>query len=313
MARLVHPLRRAGARIDGDSTLPLTVQGARLAPIDHLNLPPSAQVKSALLLAALAAGVRARIVEPLASRDHGERMLAEMGARISLFDSPDGRTIDFDGHARIQGTTIAIPGDPSSGAFLAVAAAIVPGSRIALKNVMLNPLRGGIFRTLQAMGTAIDTSHERRVSSEAIGDVMVVHRPLTACRVEAPEIPAMIDEIPALAIACALANGTSTIGGLGELRHKESDRLAAIVSGLRACGIDASSESEMLRIVGRPSVDGGRTLPTGGDHRMAMAFSILGLAANEAITVDGGEMVATSYPGFAHDLRSLGADIREIA
>lgn len=289
MRRLVEPLRRMGADIDGGETLPLKVRGARLGGIVHENVPPSAQVKSALLLAGLASGVRVAIREPEASRDHTEIMLREFERGAS---------------------EIAIAGDPSAAAFPLVAAAIVPGSDVRIAGMLANPLRMGLFRVLERMGADVVLSNGREQSGEAVADIRVRYAPLSACRVAANEVPALIDEVPALAVACALADGRSVIEGLGELRVKESDRLAGIAAGLEGCGVEARVEGDDLHIVGRGRVPGGAIVATGGDHRMAMAFLTLGLASEQPVSIDRPEMIATSFPGFVDSMRTIGADIQ---
>ena len=288
MRRLVEPLRRMGADIDGGETLPLKVRGARLGGIVHENVPPSAQVKSALLLAGLASGVRVAIREPEASRDHTEIMLREFERGAS---------------------EIAIAGDPSAAAFPLVAAAIVPGSDVRIAGMLANPLRMGLFRVLERMGADVVLSNGREQSGEAVADIRVRYAPLSACRVAANEVPALIDEVPALAVACALADGRSVIEGLGELRVKESDRLAGIAAGLEGCGVEARVDGDDLHIVGRGRVPGGAIVATGGDHRMAMAFLTLGLASEQPVSIDRPEMIATSFPEFVATMRALGADI----
>ena len=305
MRRLIEPLRRMGAQIEGGDTLPLTVTGAKLGGIDHRNVPASAQVKSALLLAGLGTSAPVRISEPVASRDHTEIMLREFGCDVAI--EQDIVTLGED--RGLQGSEILIGGDPSSAAFALIAAALVPGSNVSVEGMIVNPLRTGLYETLEAMGSDISLSNERIVNGEIIADVCVQYARLTACHVPADRVPAMIDEIPALAIVCAFADGESVIEGLGELRHKESDRLGAIVAGLTACGVVAVARGENLHIFGRETVRGGAAVATGGDHRIAMAFLALGLASERPVTVDRQEMMATSFPGYVEVMRSLGADI----
>ena len=293
MRRLVTPLLRMGAKVEGGETLPLTVIGAKLRGIVHVNDPPSAQVKSALILAGLASGARVTIREPEASRDHTEIML---------------RLFQRDGVLR--GAAVKIGGDPSSAAFLVVAAAIVPGSRVRIIGVMANPLRLGMVDVLKRMGAQINLSNRREQSGEAIADLEISNAPLLPCRVEGGQVQALIDEVPALAVACAFADGESVIEGVGELRFKESDRLAAMVAGLKACGVEARTEGDNLHVRGRRSVDGGAAVSTHGDHRIAMAFLVLGLAAEAPVSIDRPEMIATSFPGFVTTMNSIGADIR---
>ncbi|WP_118858231.1 3-phosphoshikimate 1-carboxyvinyltransferase [Sphingomonas mesophila] len=283
MGRLVAPLRRMGAVIEGGETLPLTVRGGPLEGIAHANDPPSAQVKSALLLAGLAAGVEVRVEEPATSRDHTEIMLAHAGAEI------------------------AIAGDPSAAAFGLVAAAVVPGSEVRVEGLLANPLRVGFLRVLERMGADVEWSNARVQSGERVADVRVRHAPLMGCRVTADAVPGLVDEVPTLAVACARAEGASVIEGVGELRVKESDRLAAIVAGLGACGIDARVEGDDLHIFGGRSRGG--VVRSEGDHRIAMAFLTLGLASAGPVSVDEESMIATSFPGFVEGMRGIGAEI----
>lgn len=285
MGRLVEPLRRMGAEIIGGETLPLTVRGAPLHGIEHCNDPPSAQVKSALLLAGLAAGVPVQVREAVPSRDHTEIML------------------------RAASKAVRIGADPSAAAFPLVAAAIVPGSEVRVQGMLANPLRMGLYRALERMGAAVSLTNQREQSGEMIADMAVRHAPLKPCRVTADEVPALVDEVPALALACAFADGESVIEGLGELRVKESDRLGAIVVGLATCGVEARIDGDDLRIAGRAAVRGGATVASRGDHRIAMAFLTLGLAGEQPVSVEGEEMIATSFPGFVAAMRAIGADI----
>ncbi|QIK95100.1 3-phosphoshikimate 1-carboxyvinyltransferase [Sphingomonas sp. HDW15A] len=305
MRRLVDPLRRMGADIDGEDTLPRTVKGARLGGIDFRNVPASAQVKSALLLAGLSTAAPIRIAEPVPSRDHTEIMLREFGVDLLLED--EGIAL---GQKRgLRSGELTIGADPSSAAFPLVAAAILPGSDVWIEGMNLNALRTGLYEVLEEMGAGLGVDNERIVSGEIVGDVRVRHSPLSPCHVPAHRVPAMIDEIPALAVACAFANGESIIEGLDELRHKESDRLGAIVAGLTACGVVALVREDNLHIFGRESVRGGANIATEGDHRIAMAMLTLGLASEQPVSVDHAEMIATSFPGYETVMRGLGADL----
>ena len=305
MRRVTAPLERMGARIEGGDRLPLTVHGARLGGIDHRNVPASAQVKSAILLAGLSTTAPVRIEEPLPSRDHSEIMLREFGVEIEGAALGEQR--------RLTACTLAIASDPSSAAFLLVAAAVVPGSSITVPDLLVNPLRTGLFETLETMGADLSLSNARVQSGEVVADLMLGHAILRSCHVGAAQIPAMIDEIPALAVACAFADGESVIEGLAELKVKESDRLGAVVAGLVACGVAAVADSDALRIFGRGRVRGGARIVTHGDHRIAMAFLTLGLGAEQPVEVDEAEMIATSFPEFVDVMRGLGASIEERA
>jgi 3-phosphoshikimate 1-carboxyvinyltransferase len=309
MKRVTTPLTRMGAVIAGGDTLPLIVEGAQLGGIDFRNDPASAQVKSALLLAGLGSDAPVRVREPVASRDHSEIMLAEFGADAVVEDDPDGRTVSLGTNRRLKGTDIIVGGDPSSAAFPLVAAALVPGSAVTALGVVVNPLRTGVYETLETMGADISLANEQLQSGEIVADIRVAYSELQPCHVTAAQIPAMIDEIPILAVACAFADGESVIEGLAELRVKESDRLGAIVAGLTACGVAALADGDALRIFGRGRVRGGASVTTHGDHRIAMAFLTLGLGSDQPVTVDRTEMIATSFPGYVELMRELGAKI----
>jgi 3-phosphoshikimate 1-carboxyvinyltransferase len=309
MQRVTGPLGRMGAKIDGGDRLPITVEGMQLGGIEHRNVPASAQVKSAILLAGLGTSAPIQVVEPVPTRDHSEIMLGQFGGEVGVNDTPEGWVVEL-GHRRtLEGTELSIGTDPSSAAFPLVATAIVPGSDITVRGMIVNPLRTGLYETLEAMGADIELSNERIQSGEIIADIRVRHSHLRPCEVRAEQIPAMIDEIPALAIACAFADGESLIEGLAELRAKESDRLGAIMAGLAACGVAAMADGDSLRIFGRRQVRGGAAVVTQGDHRIAMAFLTLGLAAEQPVEVDEAGMIATSFPGFTQVMRSLGANI----
>ena len=309
MGRVTAPLSRMGAKFGGGERLPIAVEGSRLGGIDHRNVPASAQVKSAILLAGLGTDAPIRVIETNPSRDHSEIMLAQFGCSVAVDDTPEGWVISLGDSRRLAGAQLAIGADPSSAAFPMVAAAIVPGSEAMVRGMLVNPLRTGLYEALETMGADIELSNERIQSGEIIADVRIRQMPLGPCHVRAVQIPAMIDEIPALAVACAFADGESVIEGLAELRVKESDRLGAIVAGLAACGVTALADGDVLRILGRGKVRGGASIATSGDHRIAMAFLTLGLAAEQPVEVDEAEMIATSFPGFIEVMTSIGADI----
>lgn len=309
MQRVTGPLGRMGAKVGASDRLPISIGGMQLAGIEHRNVPASAQVKSAILLAGLGTSAPIQVVEPVPTRDHSEIMLGQFGGEVGVNDTPDGWVVEL-GHRRaLEGTELSIGADPSSAAFPLVAAAIVPGSDVTVRGMIVNPLRTGLYETLEAMGAEIELSNERIQSGEIIADIRVRHSPLRPCAVRAEQIPALIDEIPALAVACAFADGESLIEGLAELRAKESDRLGAIVAGLAACGVAAMADGDSLRIFGRRQVRGGATVVTQGDHRIAMAFLTLGLGSEQPVEVDEAGMIATSFPGFTQVMRSLGANI----
>ncbi len=294
MRRVTEPLREMGAHIEGGDTLPITVHGGGLRAIPYIAPVASAQVKSAILLAGLGADGSVEVTEPQASRDHSERMLP-------LFLRASGA---------LCGTDIEIPGDPSSAAFPIVAALLAPGSQVTIRGVCTNPTRTGLFECLQEMGGTIELANPRQLGGEPVADISVSSSLLRGIEVPAGRAPTMIDEYPLLAIAAAFAEGETVMHGLGELRHKESDRLEAIAGGLKRCGVKTSVAGDTLRI-GGGSVRGGAEIASDGDHRIAMAFAVLGLASAAPVCVDGAEMIATSFPGFADLMRGLGARLEE--
>jgi 3-phosphoshikimate 1-carboxyvinyltransferase len=305
MARVTAPLARMGARFNGGERLPLTLHGGGLGGIDWVNEPASAQVKSAVLLAGLRAQGSVVVREPMPSRDHTEIMLREFGCAV---DASDG-AVTLGDQRQLIGCEIAIPADPSSAAFALTAAALVPGSSVEVHDLVVNPLRTGLFEALEEMGAEVELADEGLRSGEIIATLRIGHASLRAIEIAAERIPAMIDEIPLLAVAAAFADGESVIHGLAEMRHKESDRLGAIVAGLAACGVAAVVHGDSLHVFGRGKVRGGANVLAQGDHRIAMAFLVLGLASEEPVTVDSAGMIATSFPGFAESMRALGAAI----
>ena len=305
MARVTGPLARMGARLDSTDRLPIAIHGRRLGGIDWVNDPPSAQVKSAILLAGLRAQGRVIVREPIPTRDHTEIMMREFGCDVNVEDG----VITIGEQRKPRACDIAIAADPSSAAFAVAAAAMVPASEVEVRDMLVNPPRTGFFEALEEMGAAIELSGERIQSGEIVTTVRVRHAALHPIEVAAEQVPAMIDEIPLLAVTAAFADGESVIHGLDELRHKESDRLGAILAGLAACGVTAMVRGDTLHVFGRGKVRGGAAIAAGGDHRIAMAFLVLGLGSDEAVHVDGAEMIATSFPGFVKTMRALGADI----
>ncbi|GBD43267.1 3-phosphoshikimate 1-carboxyvinyltransferase [bacterium HR40] len=314
MGRVAEPLRRMGASIvarSGDR-LPLAITGrAVLAPLAWQTPVASAQVKSAILLAALAAPGRTEVIEPMASRDHSERMLKAMGARIESERLGDGRhRVTIVGQEELAPFALEVPGDPSSAAFPLVAAAVTPGSQLTIRSVGLNPLRTGLLETLREMGAeiAVENLHER--GGEPVGDLRVRAARLRGVEVPAERAPRMIDEYPILSVAAACAEGRSVMRGLAELRVKESDRLAAIASGLEACGVRAEVEGDDLVVEGCGGPPpGGGAIDARLDHRIAMTFAILGGVARRPVVVRGAETIATSFPGFVELMDRIGAAI----
>ncbi|MEB3220904.1 MAG: 3-phosphoshikimate 1-carboxyvinyltransferase [Candidatus Sericytochromatia bacterium] len=303
MGRVVDPLVRMGARIlgrGGGALAPLAIGGGGLRPIAHASPVASAQVKSAVLLAGLFAEGETSVSEPHPSRDHTERMLAALGATVrkgeggvSVLGRPTLRPFEFD-----------VPGDVSSAAFWVVAATIVPGSEVVLRGVGVNETRTGALDVLLAMGADIRRVEPRLVAGEPVCDLVVRGAPLRGTRVEAHQAPRLIDEVPILAVAAACAEGDTLFEGVGELRHKESDRLAAIIERLGALGLRAVAEGECLRVHGGACWQAGE-VDSGGDHRMAMSAAVVGLLARGTVTVRDTACVRTSYPGFWDDMRRL--------
>jgi 3-phosphoshikimate 1-carboxyvinyltransferase len=317
MGRVIEPLRQFGARFvtRAGGRLPLALSGAESPlPISYRLPVASAQVKSAVLLAGLNAPGHTTVIEPEPSRDHTELMLRHFGAELRLEATPDGvRGVTLIGQPELEARPVMVPGDISSAAFPLCAALIVPGSELTLRNVGVNPLRTGLLDTLIEMGAEITLEKPRQAAGEPVADLKVRAGRLKGVAVPAERAPRMIDEYPVLAVLAACAEGTTRLNGLGELRVKESDRLAAIAQGLAACGVRVTELKDGLVIegLGRPP-KGGALIPTRLDHRIAMAFLVLGLASEEAITVDDGAPIATSFPGFVSLMAGLGAQIDRV-
>ncbi|HET9618225.1 MAG TPA: 3-phosphoshikimate 1-carboxyvinyltransferase [Pseudolabrys sp.] len=313
MRRVLDPLERMGARVVTEAEggrLPLTIEGARDAiPIEYESPVPSAQLKSAVLLAGLAAPGETIVVEAEASRDHTERMLKHFGAKIvSKPHGEHGRRIVLQGQPELEPANVVVPADPSSAAFPMVAALLVPGSELVLESVMTNPLRTGLFTTLREMGAKIETIATRD-DGEEVADLRVVASKLKGVEVPPERAPSMIDEYPILAVAAAFAEGTTRMRGLKELRVKESDRLEATAAMLRANGIAVEIEGDDLIVHGKGAVKGGGEVTTHMDHRIAMSALVMGLASDEPVRIDDGAFIATSFPGFVELMGSLGANL----
>jgi len=293
----------------------LTLKGGNLRRIAYRLPEPSAQVKSAVLLAGLQAGGGAEVIEPEATRDHTERMLRGFGAEVEVREEGSSRRIILPPGQTLKGTRIHVPGDPSSAAFLLVAALITPGSEITVQGMLLNPLRIGLLDTLGEMGADLSVTNVRDEGGETVADITARHSALEGVEVPPERAPSMIDEYPILGIAAAFASGRTVMRGIGEMRVKESDRIALMAAGLTACGIGVEEETETLTVVGAKGgnhlVAGGAAVATHGDHRIAMSHLILGLAADAPVSVDEPGMIATSFPGFVDLMRGLGADISE--
>ena len=314
MGRIAEPLMRMGARIiarDG-CRLPLTVIGAR-DPLAVVYPPPvpSAQVKSAVLLAALNTPGETTVIEAAPTRDHTEHMLRYFGAELRLAPANGGgAAITVTGQPELEGQRIEVPGDPSSAAFAVAAALIVPGSTLILRNIGVNPLRAGLYDSLREMGADIEFCEPRERGGEPIADIVVRAGGLRGIDVPASRAPTMIDEYPILAVVAACAEGVTVMRGLAELRIKESDRLAAMAEGLAACGVGVEAGEDYLVVEGRGGPPpGGGAIATRLDHRIAMAFLVLGMASEKPVTIDDGASMETSFPGFAALLNGLGANI----
>jgi len=312
MRRVLDPLERIGARTlaSADGRLPLTLAGARdPMPIVFQPPVPSAQLKSATLLAGLSAPGETVVIEAEATRDHTEKMLAHFGADVRVEAQGNGRRITLSGQPELAPRPIKVPADPSSAAFPLVAALLVPGSEVILDGVMMNPLRTGLITTLGEMGAAIERLEQRDEGGEDVADLRIRAGALRGVEVPAARAPSMIDEYPVLAVAAAFAEGTTVMRGLKELRVKESDRLAATAALLRANGVAADIEGDDLIVHGNGRAKGGGTVTTHMDHRIAMAAMVLGLASERPVAIDDGTFIATSFPGFVELMRSLGADL----
>jgi 3-phosphoshikimate 1-carboxyvinyltransferase len=314
MQRVLDPLQKIGARAlkSADGRLPLILAGAR-NPIPIVFEPsvPSAQLKSAVLLAGLSAPGETIVIEREATRDHTEKMLAHFGADIRVEPHGiDGRHITLAGQPElIPPRPLLVPADPSSAAFPLVAAIIVPGSDLTLEGVMLNPLRTGLITTLREMGAAIEQLNVRNEGGEEVADIRVRAGMLRGVRIPAARAPSMIDEYPVLAVAAAFAEGTTVMRGLNELRVKESDRLAATAALLRENGIEAEIDGDDLIVEGRGRPPGGGLVTTHMDHRIAMSALVMGLASTKPVAVDDASFIGTSFPRFVGLMRSLGAEL----
>ena len=312
MRRVTEPLAAAGARFQSraEGRLPLAITGAcDPLPIEYRLPVASAQVKSALLLAGLNAPGWTRVEEPQPTRDHTERMLRHFGAEVTIEPLGAGRVASLRGQPELRAADVVVPGDPSSAAFPLVAAAVVPGSRVTVRGVALNPARTGLFATLREMGADLTVSGERVEGGEDLGDVTLAHTGLRGVDVPPERAPSMIDEYPVLAVAAASAEGTTRMHGLAELRVKESDRLAATAALLEVNGVRAEIEGDTLVVHGAGRPAGGGLVATHMDHRIAMSALVLGLATREPVRIDDSGFIATSFPGFVELMQGIGASI----
>ena len=317
MTRVLDPLCEMGVVVapKGATTLPLTLTGGtNLRAIVYVSRVPSAQVKSAVLLAGLGAAGETSVVEKLPTRDHTERLLTRFGVTILKETVDNGALrVTINGGQVLRPQNLVIPGDFSAAAFPVVAALVIPGSKITLKNVGVNPLRTGLLDILATMGANIEITNNKNFSGEPVADLLVGHSSLSGVKTSAAITPRLIDEFPILFIAAALAKGNSEFHGLRELRFKESDRLKEMARGLTANGVEVEEFPDGLKIKGLDGmVPGGGIIEAHHDHRIAMAFLVLGLRARNPVTVRGAESISTSFPGFAKLMTGLGANIKEV-
>lgn len=309
MQRVIGPLEQMGARFMARSggRMPLVIHGTKtLTPLQYVSPVASAQVKSAILLAGLAAPGETRVIEPAMSRDHTERMLSRMGASISSGAEGDGWGVALQGQPELNAIDVDVPADPSSAAFPLVAALITPGSQVRLDNVCLNPARVGLVTTLQEMGGDITLLDARDAGGEPVADLLVRGSRLNGVTVPPERAPSMIDEYPILSVAAAVAEGETRMLGIHELRVKETDRIAAMANGLKAAGVKVQADDDSMTVTGGVSVPGGVLVATELDHRIAMSFLVLSLVSDEPIAIDDAAPVATSFPTFVSLMESLG-------
>ncbi len=314
MKRVVIPLEKIGSEITArnDGFLPLIIRGATTPiPIDYTLPVASAQVKSAILLAALNTPGRTTVTEPTPSRDHTERMLSHFNVPILIDDMQYGaKKIMVEGQSELTGMPISVPGDPSSAAFLLAAALMVPDSDITIKSVNINPLRTGFFDTLQDMGAEVQFSRKRIECGEPVADIRIRYGELSGIEVPPERAPSMIDEFPVLGVLASVAQGTTVMRGVSELRVKESDRISAMVIGLRKCGVSVVEFDDGFVVHGaKDSIVGGVVVSSDLDHRIAMSFLLLGMAADKPVTVSDAQTIDTSFPEFVNVMNELGAEV----
>jgi 3-phosphoshikimate 1-carboxyvinyltransferase len=313
MDRVLKPLAAMGVQVRcPEQRLPATLYGGFLRGLAYEPPQASAQVKSAVLLAGLNASTPTLVLEHKRTRDHTERMLAAFGADIDVEHSDEAWIIRLQPGRRLRGTEVRVPGDASSAAFPIAAALIAPDSEVTVEGVLLNPLRTGFLETLREMGANIEISGEREEGGEPVGDVTARTSKLQGVKVPAARAASMIDEYPVLAAVAAFAEGSTVMCGIEELRVKESDRIALMARGLAACGVEVEEEMDGLTVHGEGAAPhGDADVHAHGDHRIAMAHLVLGLGAENPVTVDSADMIGTSFPGFVELMRRLGADVRE--
>jgi 3-phosphoshikimate 1-carboxyvinyltransferase len=316
MARVIDPLSEFGCQSVGrkGGRLPMTLVGAAdPVPVRYVVPVPSAQVKSAVLFAGLNAPGKTVVIEKEATRDHTERMLAGFGAEITIEETDEGRVITLTGQPELKPQTIAVPRDPSSAAFPVCAAIIVPGSDVLVPGIGLNPTRAGLFTTLREMGADLTYENEREEGGEPVADLRARFSPdLHGIEVPVERAASMIDEYPVLSVVASFASGKTHMPGVKELRVKESDRIDVMATGLRANGVDVDEGPDWWSVhgLGHGNVKGGATCVSHLDHRIAMSFMIMGMAASNPVSLDDGGPIATSFPIFEGLMGGLGADIR---
>jgi 3-phosphoshikimate 1-carboxyvinyltransferase len=311
MARVTDPLKRMGASFVArqGGRLPLAVTGSESPLAIEYTLPvASAQLKSAILLAGLNARYDTTVIEPEPTRDHTENFLRAFGAKVKIEAHGKGRVVTVTGHPELKPNDVVVPGDPSSAAFPIVAACLVPGADVTVEDVGINPLRTGLFDTLREMGADIQFLNRREAGGEPVADIRVRHRGLKGVVVPPERAPSMIDEYPILSVAAAFAEGRTEMRGIQELRVKESDRIAAMARGLKACGVVVEEAADGM-IVSGGAPQGDASVATEMDHRIAMSFLVMGLAAKQPVTVDDATMIDTSFPAFIPLMNALGARI----
>ncbi|SFK80016.1 3-phosphoshikimate 1-carboxyvinyltransferase [Shimia haliotis] len=315
MARVTDPIALFGAQSVGRAggRLPMTIVGAKdPVPVRYEVPMPSAQVKSAVLLAGLNAPGKTVVIEKEATRDHTERMLAGFGAEISVEETGEGRVITLTGQPELKPQVIAVPRDPSSAAFPVCAAVITPGSDVLVPNIGLNPTRAGLFTTLREMGADLTYENEREEGGEPVADLRAKFSPnLMGIEVDPARAASMIDEYPVLSVVASFAEGETVMRGVKELRVKESDRIDAMATGLRLNGVEVDEGEDwwIVKGLGHGNVPGGATCASHLDHRIAMSFMVMGMAAQKPVSVDDGSPIATSFPIFEPLMGGLGADV----
>ena len=316
MGRVIKPLEQMGVSITAreGGLLPLTIRGPQdTLPINYTLPVASAQVKSCVLLAGLSAMGKTTVIEKTPTRDHTENMLRHFGVRVDVEDTEDGaQAISVYGQQDLKAATINVPSDPSSAAFIVTAALLIDGSHLTCKNILMNDRRNGIFTTLIEMGADITIENKRLEAGEEVADLTVKGgKTLNGIDVPATRVPSMIDEFPILFVAASCAQGTTTMTGLEELRVKESDRLLIMYQGLKACGVNLEMGEDSLTIHGNGTPPkGAAEIETELDHRIAMSFLVLGMVAQNTITIDDGAPIKTSFPNFIDLMNDLGADIK---